>query len=331
MRSRRSLLSYVLGPAVLTGGLLALNRAYGRSAPEFIGNDVWLNSDGPLTLAGLRGKVVLVEFCTYTCINWRRTLPYVNRWHREYGPQGLQIIGVHTPEFTFERVRPNVESAIGELGVTFPIVQDNAFQVWRAFGNRAWPSFYLLDRDGQIRLVRDGEGHAQEMEGAIRGLLGLPRAGSRERRTEDADLSQIGTPEMYFGSLHPTPQDRAQSPREGEAAYSIGRLTGPALNQYQLDGIWARGEEPLVLRSPEGGFVCVSRPPSCISSPARRRLRPSASGSMVGHRGRSRSGFRRSILCSTAAVTASTCSNLSARPPVWRCSVQRSARFGDPR
>jgi len=252
MPSRRSLLSYVLGPAVLTGGLLPLNRAYGRSAPEFIGNDGWLNTGGPLTLAGLRGKVVLVEFCTYTCINWRRTLPYVNRWHREYGPQGLQIIGVHTPEFTFERVRPNVESAIGELGVTFPIVQDNAFQVWRAFGNRAWPSFYLLDRDGQIRLVREGEGHAQEMEGAIRGLLGLPRAGSRERRTEDADLSQIGTPEMYFGSLHPTPQDRAQSPRQGEAAYSIGRLTGPALNQYQLDGTWARGEERLVLRSPEG-------------------------------------------------------------------------------
>ena len=195
---------------------------------------------------------MLVEFCTYTCINWRRTLPYVNRWHSEYGPQGLQIVGVHTPEFGFERVHANIESAIRELGVTYPIAQDNAYRTWDAWGNRAWPSFYLLDRDGQIRLVREGEGHAQEMEGAIRGLLGLARAGSREHPTDDADLSRIRTPEIYFGSLHPTPQDRAQSPRRGEAAYAIVEPDGPRLNEYDLEGRWAREEEPLVLRSPRG-------------------------------------------------------------------------------
>jgi hypothetical protein len=253
MQSRRSLLSYALGPAALAGGLLAVDRGFARSGgPEFTGIDGWLNTEGPLTIAGLRGQVVLVEFCTYTCINWRRTLPYVNRWNSEYGPRGLQIIGVHTPEFGFERVRPNVESAIGELGVRYPIAQDNGFQTWRAWGNRAWPSFYLLDGDGRVRLVREGEGHAQEIEGAIGGLLGLPRAGSREHAADDADLSGIRTPEMYFGSLHPTPQDRAQSPRQGEAAYAFAQPGGPRLNEYQLEGIWARGEEPLVLRSPRG-------------------------------------------------------------------------------
>jgi thiol-disulfide isomerase/thioredoxin len=253
MPSRRSLLSCVLGPVALTGALLGVNRASARSAtPELVGIDGWLNTAGPLTIAGQRGKVVLVEFCTYTCINWRRTLPYVNRWHSQYGPHGLQIIGVHTPEFGFERVRPYVESAIRELEVRYPIAQDNEFQTWRAWDNQAWPSFYLLDRDEKVRLVREGEGNAQEIERAIRSLLSLARAGSRQHTADDADLSRIGTPEIYFGSLHHTPQDRAQSPRQGEAAYAFAQLSGPELNEYQLDGSWARGEEPLVLRSPRG-------------------------------------------------------------------------------
>src|SRR4051794_19831002 len=122
MQSRRSLLSSVLGPIALSGGLLAVNQASARSSnPAVVGIDGWMNTDGPLTMAALRGKVVLVEFCTYTCINWRRTLPYVNRWHSEYRPSGLEIIGVHTPEFTFERDRQNVESALRELNVLYPI------------------------------------------------------------------------------------------------------------------------------------------------------------------------------------------------------------------
>jgi len=253
MPGRRSLLSYVLAPAALTAGMLAAGKTLARStAPEFVGIDGWLNTDGPLTFAGLRGKVVLVEFCTYTCINWRRTLPYVTRWNAEYGPQGLQIIGVHTPEFGFEHNRANVETVIRALGVRFPIAQDNAFQTWRAWGNRAWPSFYLVDGDGQVRLVREGEGHAQEVEAAVRSLLGLPDMRSNQHPMDDADLSRIGTPEMYFGSLHPTPQDSAQSPRQGEATYTFTQSGGPRLNEYQLDGTWARGEEPLVLRSPQG-------------------------------------------------------------------------------
>src|SRR3954451_10023341 len=108
-------------------------------------------------MAGLRGKVVLVQFCTYTCINWRRTLPYIKRWHSHHGPQGLQIIGVHTPEFGFERDRAHAESAIREMDVRYPIGLDNEYQTWQAWENRAWPSFYLLDKAGQVRLARDGE------------------------------------------------------------------------------------------------------------------------------------------------------------------------------
>ncbi len=253
MPSRRRLLSYVLAPAALTGGVLAVKQvSAGPTSPELVRPDGWLNTERPLTIAGLRGKVVLVEFCTYTCINWRRTLPYVNRWYSEYGPQGLQIIGIHTPEFGFERARPNVESALRELRVRYPIAQDNEFQTWNAWGNSVWPTFYLLDRDGQVRLVRQGEGHSQEIEAAIRSQLGLARAGSREHPMDDADLSRIRTLEMYFGSLHPTPQDRAQSPRLGEATYAFAQSGSPKLNEYQLDGSWARGEEPLVLRSPRG-------------------------------------------------------------------------------
>jgi hypothetical protein len=196
--------------------------------------------------------VVLIEFCTYTCINWRRTLPYVNRWHAEYRDQGLEIIGVHTPEFSFEADRSHVESAIHELDVRHPIALDNEAQTWRAWDNRAWPSFYLLDRNGQVRLVREGEGHAQEIDATIRSLLGLAHAGARQYPADDADLSRIGTPEMYFGSLHPTPQDQGQSPREGEETYALTLSDGLRLNEYQLDGTWARQGEALILRSSRG-------------------------------------------------------------------------------
>jgi hypothetical protein len=252
--SRRSLLSYALGPAALSGLVSpTVGQASPRAAaPAFVGIDGWLNTDDPLTIAGLRGKVVLVEFGTYSCINWRRTLPYVNRWHADYGPQGLQIVCVHTPEFGFERVRPNVEIALRELDVRYPVAQDNEFRTWRAWDNRAWPSFYLVDRDGQVRLVREGEGNSQEIEAAIRNLLGRA-GGAGTHPSDDADLSRVGTPEMYFGSQHPTPQDRTQSPRQGEAAYAFSEASGPRLNEYQLDGRWDRGDEALVLRSSGGG------------------------------------------------------------------------------
>jgi thiol-disulfide isomerase/thioredoxin len=226
----------------------------GSKTPEFVGLDGWLNTDTPLSVAGLRGKVVLVDFWTYSCINCRRTIPYLNRWQSEYGPRGLQVIGIHTPEFGFEHARPNVAADVQALGIRYPVGQDNGFQTWNAWSNRAWPAFYLLDQDGHVVLLREGEGYAHEMESAIRGLLGLTGSAAVQHPGDDPDLSRIGSPELYFGALHPTPQERAQSPRQGEAAYSFTQAPNPALNRYALDGTWARGEEPLVLRSAHGGL-----------------------------------------------------------------------------
>ncbi|MBL6082581.1 thioredoxin family protein [Belnapia sp. T18] len=255
---RRSFLPGLLSAGAMLAGLPLTTRSAAQSAarvpaPEFAGIDAWLNSPTPLTIAGLRGKVVLVDFWTYSCINCRRTVPYLNRWQAEYGPHGLQVIGIHTPEFGFERVRHNVEDAVREFGIRYPVGQDNQFQTWRAWSNRAWPAFYLLDQDGRIVLLREGEGYAREMEGAIRALLGLSTSGPVGRPGDDPDLSRVRSPEIYFGAQHPTPQDRAQSPRRGEAAYAFTG-EGPRLNQYQLEGKWNREEEALVLRSARGGL-----------------------------------------------------------------------------
>lgn len=259
MQSRRIFVSRLFAAAALSGGFLPAVQSHAQpsgrpAAPEFVGLDGWLNTEAPLTIAGLRGKVILVDFWTYSCINCRRTVGYLNRWQAEYGPQGLQVLGIHTPEFGFERARHNVAASVREFGIRFPVGQDNGFRTWRAWGNRAWPSFYLLDRDGQIVLAREGEDHAREMEGAIRGLLGLARFGGSGASRDDPDLSRIRTPEIYFGSLHPTPQDRAQSPRQGEGSYAFAQAPIPKPNQYVLDGAWARGKEALVLRSPHGGL-----------------------------------------------------------------------------
>ncbi|TDH60905.1 redoxin domain-containing protein [Dankookia rubra] len=251
MPTRRSLAPLLLAAGPLATGRGAAQSPAGGPAPEFAGLDGWLNSPAPLTLGGLRGKVVLVDFWTYSCINCRRTIPYLNRFQAEYGARGLQVVGIHTPEFGFERMRRNLEPALRELGIAYPVGQDNDFRTWRAWSNRAWPAFYLLDRDGRIVLVREGEGHARELEGAIRALLGLAPAAARPG--DDPDLSRVRSPEVYFGALHPTPQDRAQSPRRGEATYAFP-ARGPALDAYQLDGAWAREEEALVLRSPRGGL-----------------------------------------------------------------------------
>ena len=254
VQPRRTLLMQLLAGAALAGsasaGRAAAQSGGGPAAPEFVGLEGWLNADAPLTVAGLRGKVVLVDFWTYSCINCRRTVPYLNRWQAEYGTAGLQVVGIHTPEFGFERARPNVDAAVRGFGIRYPVGQDNGFRTWRAWGNSAWPSFYLLDRDGRIVLVREGEGHARELEGAIRALLRLP--GATARPGDDPDLSKVRSPEIYFGAIHPTPQDRAQSPRRGEATYTFGPSEGPRLDQYQLDGTWAREEEALVLRSSSG-------------------------------------------------------------------------------
>lgn len=135
-------------------------------APELSGDGVWLNS-APLTLAELHGKVVLVEFWTYGCINCQRTKPYVRAWWDTYQDDGLVIIGVHTPEFESEKSLENVQVAMQEQGVTWPVVQDNDKQIWRAYQNRYWPRFYLIDKQGNIIYNHIGEGAYEETERRI--------------------------------------------------------------------------------------------------------------------------------------------------------------------
>ena len=149
----------------------------GDCAPEFMGTQEWINSD-PLTLDNLRGNVVLIDFWTYTCVNCIRTLPFLQEWYDRYADEGLVIVGVHTPEFEFEKIFDNVVEATKDEEVVWPVVQDNDFAVWRSYSNRYWPAKYLIDQAGVIRYTHFGEGKYAETEEMIRKLLeegGMPR------------------------------------------------------------------------------------------------------------------------------------------------------------
>lgn len=176
-------------------------------APELTGTQRWLNTPGgePLTLSGLRrdGRVVLVDFWTYTCINCIRTLPELRAWDERYRERGLTVIGVHTPEFPFEKEAANVERAVGEYGISYPVVQDNDRATWDAFTNRFWPAKYLIDAEGRIRYTHFGEGAYGTTERAIRSLLaeaGEARLGrGTDASAETADPG-VATPETYLGA-----------------------------------------------------------------------------------------------------------------------------------
>jgi thiol-disulfide isomerase/thioredoxin len=142
----------------------------GAVAPEFTGIDHWLNSD-PLTMKQLRGKVVLVDFWTYTCINCIHVLPHVTQWNQQYKDQGLVVVGVHTPEYPFERNTDNVKEAIKRLGVTYPVAQDNSYATWNAYDNQYWPAFYLIDKQGRVAYTHFGEGDYEQTEAKIKELL----------------------------------------------------------------------------------------------------------------------------------------------------------------
>lgn len=200
-------------------------------APELAGLTGWLNSE-PLELADLRGRVVLVDFWTYSCINCQRTLPYLTRWAEEYGDDGLVVIGVHAPEFAFEREARNVADAAERFGVRYPIALDNDFVTWRAYDQRFWPAKYLVDQEGRVRQVHYGEGAYAQTEAAIRQLLGL----SGEVRADDGPRHTDGrTPETYLGS------DRVARLHDDEVVpgrEAVYELQDPALHSFSLGGAW---------------------------------------------------------------------------------------------
>jgi len=192
------------------------------AAPEFTGITNWLNSP-PLTLAGLKGKVVLVDFWTYSCINCLRTLPNTKAWYQKYGPDHFVLIGVHAPEFAFEKDTANVQKALKQFGITYPVPQDNDFKTWGAFHNEYWPAEYLIDAQGHIRKADFGEGNYDEMDAAIRQLLaeaGHPVSGGAALVQAPAD-SYDQTPESYLGLDR---LDRFASPQKaasGSQTYSL--------------------------------------------------------------------------------------------------------------
>jgi thiol-disulfide isomerase/thioredoxin len=169
-----SMMKSLLGTTVLLTALSAQAGAIPpTAAPAFAGIDTWLNSP-PLTMPQLRGKVVLVDFWTYSCINCVRTLPYVKSWYAKYKNQGLVVVGIHTPEYPFERSTANVTAALKRFDIRYPVAQDNRYATWDAFRNQYWPATYLIDKSGRIVYTHFGEGQYDETEAAIRRLLAQP-------------------------------------------------------------------------------------------------------------------------------------------------------------
>jgi thiol-disulfide isomerase/thioredoxin len=205
---------------------------------------VWLNSE-PLAVDGLRGRVVLVDIWTYSCVNWLRTLPYVRAWADRYRDRGLVVVGVHAPEFGFERDLDNVRRAAGELRVGYPVVIDNDFAIWRSFENRYWPALYLVDRDGRVRFRHFGEGAYEETERAIQPLLGVDEETVRVDAgglAEAADWDTLRSPETYVGTA------RGERRRDGSP-------DGLSLNHWTLAGDWSVGEEAAVLEAAGGSIT----------------------------------------------------------------------------
>jgi thiol-disulfide isomerase/thioredoxin len=219
----------------------------------------WLNTD-PLRADDLRGKVVLVNFWTFTCVNWLRTLPYVRAWAEKYKNRGLVVIGVHTPEFNVEKDFANVTKASAALGVRYPVAIDNDYGIWRAFDNYAWPASYFIDAGGRVRHRVLGEGHYDQSERWIQQLLsevdGAPATGDlvavKPKGPEvSADLDELGSPETYVGYAKATNFASAGGVREDAPSLYRPPAMLP-LNYWGLAGVWTVGGEFATLNGPPG-------------------------------------------------------------------------------
>jgi thiol-disulfide isomerase/thioredoxin len=227
--------------------------------PSLGGATEWLNSQ-PLTAAGLRGKVLLVDFWTYSCINWRRSVPYVRAWAEKYKNQGLVVIGVHAPEFAFEKNVTNVRRAAKDINVDYPIAIDNDYAIWRAFKNEYWPALYFVDAQGHIRHHQFGEGEYEQSERIIQQLLAEAGIGGigRELVSVDArgaeaaaDWSSLSSPENYVGYER---TENFASP--GGAVPDKRRIyaapTRLGLDQWALSGDWTVQKQATVLNKANG-------------------------------------------------------------------------------
>lgn len=233
-------------------------------APELSGIAGYINAPQGFTLADVKGKVVIVDFWTYSCINCIRTQPYLNAWYEKYHEQGLEIIGVHAPEFEFEKKLENVQAAVEKAGVKYPVVLDNDMLTWRAYQNHYWPHKYLVDADGRIRYDHIGEGGYAETEAEIQKLLkerdetlALTEMVSDDvlAETPPADFSKIQTPEIYLGyqfARAPLGNAEGFSP-ENVSEYSIPDSFPP--NVATLEGMWLSKPDYMELVSDDGAVA----------------------------------------------------------------------------
>jgi len=232
------------------------------AGPSFTGATGWFNTQ-PLTLAGLRGKVVLIDFWTFTCINWRRTLPYIREWASKYKGQGLVVIGVHTPEFSFEHTRENVSKAIQDMNIGYPVATDNNFDIWRSFQNQYWPALYLIDASGKLRYQQFGEGGYAKAEMETQKLLKEVASGNISADPVSpqlqgfevaADWDNLRSPENYldYGRTEGFASPEKMRP-DKQVSYSAPRELN--LNQWALAGAWTVGGENARLSKGQGKIV----------------------------------------------------------------------------
>ena len=250
--------------------------------PSFGGATAWVNTE-PLDPAGLRGRVVLVNFWTLTCINWLRQEPYVRAWSQAYRDDGLVVIGVHTPEFSFEHDVDGVRQATNAREIDYPVVVDNDYEIWNAFANRYWPALYFVDREGVIRDEHFGEGRYEDSERTIQRLLGVERepvAVEGVGVEAEADWDHLYTPETYLGNGRNGRNERfAELPEQLR------------LNRWALAGEWTIGRENIVLDQPGGSVAfrfhardahAVLSPGASAPIPFRVRLDGEAPGASHG-------------------------------------------------
>jgi thiol-disulfide isomerase/thioredoxin len=250
-----------------TGERVQIDKSQFKVAPELAGISNYINSE-PLALSDLKGKVVLVDFWTYSCINCIRTIPYLNAWHEKYADDGLVIVGVHAPEFDFEKDPNNVQAAVEKFGIEYPVVQDNEHETWDAYQNRYWPRKYLIDDEGYIRYDHIGEGAYGETEQVIQSLLQERAANTGQAvliddstaKPEDAqsvDFGQINTPELYFGYGY------ARAPLGNEEGFQPEKVVTYAIDDDQelkpniiyLSGDWLNREDSMELKSATGRIM----------------------------------------------------------------------------
>ncbi|MDQ3872563.1 MAG: thioredoxin family protein [Thermoproteota archaeon] len=246
---------------------MQIDKSQFKLAPELTKISGYINS-GPITLADLRGKVVLVDFWTYSCINCIRTIPYLNAWYQKYANEGLVIVGVHTPEFEFEKDYNNVKAAVDKLDIKYPVAQDNEKQTWNAYENQYWPRKYLIDSEGYIRYDHIGEGGYADTEKVIQSLLRermgygstnvtVDQSLSNPENAQSVNFDRIKTPELYFGYQYArTPLGNSEGYRPDQVVkYTIPNDTKIAPDRIYLAGQWKNDADHMELQSETGHII----------------------------------------------------------------------------